>query len=168
MYVDKQRLIEWLEMKERGERAEFEIDRANAYGTANEEVKTGRFDAPGLAERDAEIRRLSKLVVAANNEMQKLIDQIAALSHQTEQPDTQRAGFEFPRQPGRRGDWVIAPEYLERVTKNIENNHMDVLGGYMPALEDIELVLLAIERMSQPAPKGEEPDEPTNDNPQEA
>lgn len=58
-------------------------------------------------------------------------------------------GLEFPRQVDRLGDWIINAMHLEEVARNIENYHGDDAPDYIPSLEQIEMVLLAVERMAK-------------------
>lgn len=54
--------------------------------------------------------------------------------------------MKFPRQLNKQGGWTIQPEYLEQVREMIEQSY-DELPDAEPSWEQIEMVLLAVEKM---------------------
>lgn len=54
----------------------------------------------------------------------------------------------FPRQVNKEGGWTIDTDYLEKVSSKIEQTDSDELPDSIPSWEQIELVLLAIEALS--------------------
>ncbi len=93
------------------------------------------------------------------NEQTALINGLINALEEANRENERLRIIEFPRQPNRDGEWVISPSYLELVTENMNNYHGDDAPDYCPTWEQIEMVLMAVERMRLLSPKEDKTDD---------
>lgn len=87
-YLDKEKLLKWLDMQNRGEIEEYELDRAAAYGNVYKEIKDARFDNYAAHNAVAQFDDLEIKLNEANREIESL---------KTELSETQMMCHNFQR-----------------------------------------------------------------------
>ncbi len=126
-----------------------------------------RIDVPGMVKYRQEHRKSeftainhpdAELIAAAPELLKRMVDALEEANRENERLRI----IEFPRQPNRDGEWVIRPSYLELVMENMNNYHGDDAPDYCPTWEQIEMVLMAVERMRPLSPKEDKTDDQTS------